>query len=142
MIILYLYQMIHFFLNSLFFPRAHDLCHYVFGNSPWNHYLFRDFTLNLLSFFANSLLINYSFRYESRIFLANYVWIHNDSRESLFCVFTIFFAISLITHNIFPKIIILSTVFLWFHFSLRIQYKSSIFIGQLLDIFENPLWIH
>ena len=75
---------------------------------------FANFTLNLPYFFESTL--NQLFlQCESSIFLANYVWIHNDSHESLFCVFTIlftiFFAISLKTHNIFREIIILSTVF-------------------------------
>ena len=127
------------------FTRALDLCH-----------CFREFTMKPLSFLRISLWIYYIFfestlnqlflQCKSSIFLANYVWIHNDSRESLF-VCSLSYSLSFLQFHLkltifFAKSLSYQLYFFLFHFSLRPQYKSSIFIGKLLDIFENPLWIH
>ena len=117
----------------------------VFGNSPWNHYLFCEFHFEFTIFFFESTLNQLFLQCKSSIFLANYVWIHNDSRESLF-VCSLSYSLSFLQFHLkltifFAKSLSYQLYFFLFHFSLRPQYKSSIFIGKLLDIFENPLWI-
>ena len=115
-------------LNSLSFPRAHDLCHYVFRNSPWNHYLFRDFTLNLLSFLRihSKSIILFAMNLES--FLQTMFEFIMILVNLFFCVFTIFFAISLKTrYNHFLIICIFCNYTFLFQFSINRVFLSGNF---------------